>query len=58
MKCEIEGCKLKARFALYELNEDFTKKWVHVCDTHDKWIARTNQELRKQYSDKIWREIK
>jgi len=58
MKCEIEGCTSEVKFNLYQLNVDFNKKWVHVCNEHDIKIDQVNQILRKQYSDKIWREIK
>ena len=54
ISCEVNNCKVKAKFALYQFMENFTKKWVNVCDYHDKYIVLSNAKLRKQYPGGVW----
>ena len=53
-RCEFEGCQKEAHFALYWLNEDFTKTWMNLCDFHDKLISQKSQRLRAQYPNARW----
>jgi len=41
-QCEIEGCPNPARYAIYKTFPDGRKRWLHVCDYHDKQIGREN----------------
>ncbi len=58
VKCEYEGCQQEAKYALYQLNEDFTKRWVQVCDWHDKLISSTNNRIKRDNPDRIFKEVK
>ena len=48
MKCEYEGCHLKAKYALYRFDKT-TKKWVNVCDEHDREIVTANAQFKRKY---------
>jgi len=54
MNCDFVGCGLKAKFALYQLLPDFTKRWLNVCDRHDRIIAEENAKLRALYPKAKW----
>ena len=53
MKCEYRDCQNKVEFALYELRANSTKKWIHVCDFHDKLVAISSVHLTRDNPDKI-----
>ena len=57
-RCEYEDCGREAHFALYQFKNNFTKKWVNVCDKHDRFIAEANSQLRRDYPNKIFKEVK
>ncbi len=57
MKCEYNDCQNEAKFDLYELKENFTKKWIHVCDFHDKLVAISNVHLSRDNPDKRFVDI-
>ena len=44
--CEVENCKLSARFNLYRFNADGTKTWLRVCDLHERLIVEANREYQ------------
>jgi len=46
-KCQWEGCKSRAKFAIYRINADGSKDWMHVCDIHDRLIAKINGQRRQ-----------
>lgn len=52
MKCEY--CNKKAKFALFELHPNGAKRWVHVCDKHDRLIAQQNRQLQRDNPNQIW----
>jgi len=56
--CKYEGCDRPARYALYRLYPDFTKKWVNVCSVHDKIVAHNSKELKDEYPEVKFREVK
>ena len=56
--CQYRGCNKEAHYALFQLRDDFTKKWVQVCDKHDKETANHNGELLSLFPDKVWTEVK
>lgn len=39
--CQIEGCKQRAKYALYKTYPD-GKKWLHVCREHEAEIGQEN----------------
>ncbi len=41
-KCQWEECREKAEFGINRLNKDGSKDWVHVCDRHEKVLAKRN----------------
>ena len=41
-KCQIEGCGNGARWGIYKTFPDGSKKFLYVCDGHDKEIAQEN----------------
>ncbi len=56
--CQYPSCKDMAQYSIYEFYPDFTKRWVHVCDKHDKFLALANGQLRVEFPDKIFKEVK
>ena len=57
--CQYEGCLREAKYALYRFYPNFTKKWINVCDRHDKDIAQEAQGLRfASKPDAVWKEVK
>jgi len=40
--CQINGCKKTAKYALYKIGYTEQKVWKHVCDGHEREIAREN----------------
>ena len=55
--CEYEGCGKEAKYALYRLYPDFTKKWVNVCDLHDRRVAQESRRLRAG-AEATWKEVR
>lgn len=55
--CEYEGCQKEAQYALYRFYPDFTKKWVNVCDIHDRRVAQEGRRLRAA-SEVAWKEVR
>ena len=47
-------CDEEAKYSIYQLNNNGTKQWIHVCDEHDKETDRNNRELRNTYPENIW----
>ena len=41
-QCEIGGCQKPAKYALYKLYPDGTKRWLHVCEKHEGEIGQEN----------------
>ena len=41
-QCQIEGCSLPARYALYKLFPNGEKRWLHTCYLHEIEIGRKN----------------
>lgn len=41
--CQIEGCKQRAKYALYYIKPiTGEKKWLHVCREHEAEIGQEN----------------
>ena len=51
-QCEVNGCTNQARFALYRTDPDGEKKWIHVCQTHEKEIGAENLQRAGGYTAK------
>ena len=56
--CEYPNCQRQAQYALFQLRDDFTKKWLNLCPDHDKQVARESTALRRLYPDATFTEIK
>jgi len=41
-RCEIEGCKNLAKYAMYKTYPDGEKIWIHVCESHEQEIGQEN----------------
>ena len=52
-QCEVNGCTNQARFALYRTDPDGEKKWIHVCQTHEKEIGAENLQRAGGYTKTI-----
>jgi len=49
--CQIEGCPNLQMYSIYKTFPDGTKKWLRVCQRHDKLIGSENlQRARGQDS--------
>ena len=46
-QCEYEGCIRDAKFALFRLYQNLTKKWGHYCAEHDEIIALRSYSLKR-----------
>lgn len=42
MKCQVNGCKETAKFALYKTFPNGSKRWLNVCKQHDEEIGQEN----------------
>ena len=47
-KCQWEGCPEDAKFGINRLNKGGSKAWVHVCDRHEKELAKRNLDAAKE----------
>ena len=57
--CQYEGCLREAKYALYRLYPNFTKKWINVCVGHEKDVAREAQRLKSASKpDAVWKEVR
>ena len=58
IKCEYPGCDEEAQYALFQLFDNFTKKWVQLCDLHDRLIASRSRRLKGYNPNKTFEEVK
>ncbi len=58
MNCEVSGCNRMARYALFQLTTDFTKRWLCVCPVHDNIIAHQNKNLLMFFPGNKFKEVK
>ena len=53
-KCQIEGCGNGAKWGTYKTFLDGSKKWLYVCDGHEREIGDENLAR----ADPNWRKVK
>jgi len=41
-RCQVNGCKQSAKYALYKTYDGGEKVWIQVCDQHEKEIGSEN----------------
>jgi len=41
-QCQISNCNNPVKYALYKTFPNGEKKWLHVCEKHDKEIGHEN----------------
>ena len=41
-QCEVNGCKRPAKWGLYKTFPNGEKRWLRVCDGHEKEIGQKN----------------
>ncbi len=56
--CKIDGCNKEAHYAIFQMRDDFTKRWIDVCDKHDLEIERQNTIFLRLFQGKMWKEVK
>ena len=56
--CEYKDCNQPAKYRVYEFFENGTKKWLHICDLHEKSIFIKSSNLRIKYPDTKFTEVK
>lgn len=58
-RCQVNGCQNPAEYKLFKTYPDGEKKWLHVCEKHEREIGSKNmrrtQKLRNLSSGKIAR---
>ena len=42
--CDIEGCIKEAKYGIYEIKPDSTRRWLKVCKEHEEIIGKSNLE--------------
>ena len=45
-RCQVDGCGAYTRYGIYKLSLDKSKKWVEVCDEHEKLIGAENIRIQ------------
>jgi hypothetical protein len=52
--CQYRNCNKPAKYAIYKLNPDGTKVWMHYCSDHEKETARENYYLRRTNKNMVF----
>ena len=56
-QCEYDGCTNDAKYALFRLYPNLTKKWGHFCDEHDEMVASNSLLLKRLNRGKVFTEV-
>lgn len=47
-KCSYELCEREAQFEMYRTIPKKKKRWLPVCDRHERFVARENMALARE----------
>ena len=57
MRCEYPNCDKEAEYSLFEYLPNLTKRWLQVCDWHDRIIAQHTRKVLMRFDAKEFKEI-
>ena len=52
-KCQVEGCQTPAKYGLFKTYPNGKKRWLYVCELHEKIIGDENMVRAGGYYSKV-----